>query len=545
MIQAAATAEAQNAAYWATISNEIKLQKGIYSFKDREYLLEPMSSTFRRRCFLKGSQGGQSTSEVLKSIHGMRFGHFPLGVLYLFPTDTDMQAYSKGVVAPLITANYQVIGKHIKKKSSNSADLKAIGKSNFYLRSGNLAQIIEGEGESPALKGISVDKVVFDEIELMDKEAIGKAIGRMGNSEVNEEVYIGNPGIPGRGIDEIFRGSDEFPGSDQRHWFRKCLKCGEWTCAEETFPECVKIRPDGTGYIGCMKCGERVFVRDGQWVAKYPEKSNYLHGYRWSHLTTPNNDPAEVLEQFLNPLFGNLGDVYRLRLGEAYVSSEERLSIGQVLSHCKHHVMSSKDDGPCAFGLDVGKICHLVIGKRIGSDRYEIIFVGRFPGDGNWGEIEAVLDRANCKSGVIDARPYENAARQFQKRNKYMRIFLCEYSETTPIGKSFNKKTGMVKVNRTEICDDTHDLVSDDDRLVLPRLCPEMHEFAKQVCDPAKKMEINKKTKLAIYRYQGRNDHYRHALNYFLLAAHKTARASSSGTRNKKHRMCNNDYARI
>ncbi len=46
--------------------------------------------------------------------------------------------------------------------------------------------------------------------------------------ELKEEVYIGNPGIPDRGIDEIFQGSKSFRGSDQRHWHRKCLHCGEW-----------------------------------------------------------------------------------------------------------------------------------------------------------------------------------------------------------------------------------------------------------------------------------------------------------------------------
>ena len=39
--------DAANAAYWATIGNQIKLQKGYYSFSGREYLEEIMSSTAR------------------------------------------------------------------------------------------------------------------------------------------------------------------------------------------------------------------------------------------------------------------------------------------------------------------------------------------------------------------------------------------------------------------------------------------------------------------------------------------------------------------
>lgn len=523
-------------AHWATETNRIRLQKDHYSFVDREYLIEPMASNFRRRAYMKSAQGGGSLAEILKSFHGMIHGYLPYGVLYLFPTDRDMQAYSKGVMGPIIEAN-ACIRKWIKtgKKSSDSAGLKSINGSNLYMDGAGLSQIIEGEGESAALKGKSVDKVVFDEIELMDSMAIAKAVGRMRNSEVKEEVYIGNPGIPGRGIDEIFS------GSDQRHWFRRC-GCGEWTCAELTFPECVKIRPDGTGYIGCRKCGKEVFVRDGEWVPQERDKSDYMHGYRWSCLTSPNNDPAEVLDNFNNPPQGNLADIYRLSLGLPYVATENRLSIGQVYSRCGQSVMGLSDNGPCAFGLDVGKIKHLVIGKRIGRKTLQIVKVARFS---KWDDISQMILKFNCKSGVIDARPYEDEARRFQKDHK-MRIFLCEYSETTPVGTTWNPKTKMVNVNRTEICDATHNLVSEDGLLVLPRRSPEIQEFAKQVCDPAKKEEINKQTKRLVYRYIGKEDHYRHALNYLLMAAEKIGRASlDEGRFPKRQTRVMNEYARI
>ena len=531
-------AEEVNPAFWATESNKIKLQAGLYSFRDREYLLEPMSSTFRRRCYMKGTQGGGSLLELLKSIHGMRFGHLPLGVLYMFPTTDDVHEFSKAILAPLIAVNPYSIGKWVKnvKGSTDTTSLKQICGANFFMRGAGLTKLIEGVGESSKMKGISTDKNVYDEVELMDMEVIAKARGRQGNSQVKEEVFIGNPGIPSRGIDQIFS------ESDQRHWQRKCLHCGEWTCAELTFPECVKIRPDGTGYIGCMKCGKQVFVRDGQWVPAYREKSNYMHGYRWSQLTSPNNDPAEILEDFTNPPQGNLADVYRLRLGLPYVSTEDQLTIGQVLSRCGPFVMGNQDPGPCSFGLDVGKTKRLVIGKRIGQKQFELVKVARLS---SWDDISIMIQKFNCKSGVIDARPYEDEARRFQAEHKNIRIFLCEYSETTAISKSYNLNTGMVKVNRTEICDATHNLVAEDGLLTLPRNCEEIRQFAKEVCNPAKILEVNKKTKQSLYRYRGTEDHYRHALNYFSLAAHKTARADSYARKSRQYDTVDNEYAII
>ena len=510
-------------AFWATLGNKIHLQKGVYSFEGREYLREPMSSLWRRRCYMKSAQGGGSLAEILKSFHGMIFNRLPTGVLYLFPSDKDMQDYSKGVMNPIIQAN-PCIRRFVKTKrgASDAAGLKSVGNANLYMRGAGLSQIIEGEGESGALKGISVDKVVFDEIELMNELAIAKAIARMSNSNIKEEVYIGNPGIPGRGIDKVFH------LSDQRHWFRTCEHCNTKTCAELYFMEdaekCVGIRNDGTGYIRCQKCGREVFARDGEWVPSERHNSDYMHGYRWSCLTSPNNDPAEVLHDYRHPPQDNLSDVYRLKLGLAHTPAETMLVTSQVFARCGPDIMEVSDPGPCAFGLDVGKTCHLVIGKRIERERYEIVKIARLPGDGDWSEISRMIRQFNCKSGVIDCRPYEAMARTFQKTQKGMRIFLCEYSESTTLDKSYNIKTGLVKVNRTQIFDDTHRLVIDPNRLILPHISPEVRIFADQLCNPAKKLDEKK----GVYRYEAlkssdsaKGDHYRNALNYFLLAVNK------------------------
>jgi hypothetical protein len=473
----------------------------------------------------------------------MIYRRFPGGVLYLFPTTDDMHEYSKGIIGPIIAANKLSIGKFVKnmKGASDTDALKSVNGANLYMRGAGLTQIIEGEGYASKLQGITVDKVVFDEIELMDKAAIAKAIARMKDSKVKEEVYIGNPGIPGRGIDEIYHGSQDQRGSDQRHWHRKCQHCGEWTCAELTFPDCVKIRHDGTGYVGCSKCGQEVFVRDGEWVPAYRDNSDYMHGYQYSCLTSPNNDPAVILDNFINPPQGNLADIYRLSLGIAYVNTEDQLTIGQVLQRCGAFIMGNQDIGPCSFGLDVGKTKRLVIGKRIGKNSHEIVKVARLS---SWDDISAMITRFNCKSGVIDARPYEDEARRFQQTHRNIRIFLSEYSESSAVGKTYNLNTGIVKVNRTEICDATHNLVAEEGLLVLPRNCPEIHQFAVEVCNPAKVMEVNKRTKQALYRYRGTEDHYRHALNYYLLAAEKAAVAKSR-FQGKQYDTCESEYAII
>jgi len=525
-----------NPAYWADYNN-IQLQTTKFSFKEHEYQWEPMQLDARRICYSKATQGGYSELEVLKTLHGLIYKKFPEGVLYMFPTTDDVGEFSKSRFNPLIFANRDTIGKYVKTggKGTDTTSLKKIHDAFLYLRGARLSQSLGGmsEKESAKLRGIPVDRVVFDEVDLMDDAVIAKAKGRMGHSKIKEEVYISNPTLPDFGIDAIYA------KSDQRHLFNRC-SCGEWTCAVLEFPECVKIRPDGTGYIACKKCGKEITRRSvGEWVPAIRENTEYMKGYQWPQLNSMFNDPAEILSDFLDPPQGNLGDVYRLRLGLPYVATEDRLSVGAVYEQCSRDMMPTHHNGPCAMGVDVGKIKHVVIGVRTGKDRYEIVKVAKLS---NWSDIHDLAKKFNVRSAVIDIRPYEDAARGFQRSENY-KIFLCEYTESSTIGTSFNDKSGVVKVNRTEILDSTHRLITEN-QILLPRRSPEMDEFAKQLCGTAKVLETNKKTGTSVYRYRpvgSAGDHYRHSLNYFYLAASNGKIANVKSSRNRQ-KVARNDF---
>lgn len=527
-----------DAGFWADMF-QVRLQASKFSFTGHEYQIELMASDVRRMCVMKATQGGFTEIEVLCSLWGMIYGHLPQGVLYLFPTTDDVNEFSKSRFNPLIVANRDAIGKYVKAsgKGTDTASLKKIHDAFLYLRGARLSQKISDLNESSKLKSIPVDRVVFDEVDHMDESVIGKARGRMGHSKVKQERFLSNPLVPGEGIDKIFQ------TSDQRHWFRKC-GCGEWTCAELSFPDCVKIKSDGTGYIGCNKCGKEVPIWTGkgsaEWVPSTPVNSDFMHGYRWSQLTSSYNDPAEILDAFSNPPEGNLADVYRLRLGLPYIAAEDRLMEAQIYGRCGSYISSHSHRGPCAMGVDVGKIKHVVIGIKTGNDQYSIVKVAQLS---RWEDIHDLANRFNVKSAVVDIRPYEDSARKFQDDAKY-RTFLCEYKETTPQGTHYNDKSGIVSVNRTEIFDATHRLVTTPGMLTIPRYCPEIKEFAKQMCGAYKVLETNKRSGTSVYRYKGKNEHYRNAMNYFLLAA-SGGKVATVGGKRTRQKVAINKYARI
>ncbi|GAH37275.1 unnamed protein product, partial [marine sediment metagenome] len=199
-------------------------------------------------------------------------------------------------------------------------------------------------------------------------------------------------------------------------------------------------------------------------------------------------------------------------------------------------------EGPCAMGVDVGKIKHVVIGTKIDNKRFEIVRACKVE---TFQEIYDLAKKYNVKSTVIDIRPYEDEARAYQKASRF-KVFLCEYSDTQMTDAVFNDNTGIAKVHRTGIFDQTHRLISNGD-IRLPRQCPEVDEFARQCCNCAKFEEKDKRRGIIVYRYRptgDRQEHFRNALNYFILAASGWRISTVRGTK-KRQTVADNEYARV
>jgi len=528
---------------WA-VSCGIKLQANKFTFSGFEYQIEPMSSIARRICYMKARQSfGATTLEVLKDLHGMIKHKYKMGVAHIFPTNDEVGEFSKSIFKPLIADNKTFIGKYVKNVSggTDTTSLKNVCGAMLWLRGARLSQKVGESTESTSSKtaGFSADKCVFDEVDFMDPEAVIKYIRSMGMSPHQHEVYLGNPSHEDFGIDLIFK------SSDQRYWFRKC-GCGHWTCAEKSFPQCVKIRPDGTGYVGCDKCGKEVPVwagaGTGQWVPDFPEKSNYMHGYMASQLMTPFNDPAEILAEFENPPFGNLGDFWRLRMGRAYSNKDEKLRKSDVLACCGNDAQAMSHKGPCAMGVDVGKIKHVVIGVKVDKKRYEILRACKVD---SFQDIADLAKRYNVKSTVIDIRPYEDEARAYQKACR-QKVFLCDTKDIQVTDSTFNENTGVVRAGKTEMFDQSHRFIMQG-KIILPRQCPEVEEFARQYCNCARFEEKDKRRGITVNRYRptgDREDHFRAATNFYLLAASGHRVATVSRYPKKKQLTVDNQYKR-
>ena len=337
-----------------------------------------------------------------------------------------MTDFCRGRISPLIDENPDTIGKWV--KDTDAANIKRIWNTFLYLR---------GMRSRVGLKSIPVDFVIFDELDEGHQNAVDMAMERMGHSEYKRVLKLSNPTLPDYGIDKAFQ------ETDQRYWLLKCPACGDYTCLEDTFPDCL-LEVGGRVIRACQKCQGELNPSVGEWVAKRPGITD-KRGYHYSQLFSHYVDPADILHQFRTT--NNLTDFYNLKIGIAYVEAENRLTVQEVLALCGNDGIASQDPGPCSMGVDQGKDLHVVIGRR---DR--IVHLGVYK---DWEELDRLMKVFNVSRCVVDALPETRNARAFAERNRG-KVFLNYYNEHQRGSYAWNEQDLIVSCNRTESLDASH-----------------------------------------------------------------------------------------
>jgi hypothetical protein len=463
-----------------------------FTFHKHEYLRQPYQDNHPYLVEMKAAQLGLTTKAILKVLYGARYRGYK-GVLYLFPSRSDVLDFSRSRVAPLIEDNPASIGRWV--RETDAAGIKRIWNSFLYLR-GMVSRV--------GLKSIPVDLICFDELDEAPQKAVDMAMERMGHSEFREVMMLSNPTIPDFGIDKAFQ------ETDQRFWLLKCEKCRAYTCLEDTFPECL-LEVGGRVIRACSKCQAELNPGVGEWVAKQPRITE-KRGYHFSQLFSQYVEPGEILHQYRTTT--NLQDFYNLKIGVAYVEAENRLSMEEVLALCGNEGIASSDSGPCSMGIDQGKDLHVVIGKRQWDMAGKIVHLGIYQ---EWEDLDRLMKNFNVSRCVVDGLPETRNARGFAERHRG-RVFLNFYREHQKGKYAWNEKDLTVACNRTESLDASHNEILQG-KVSLPKDCEITREFARHLHNVAKKLEEDEETGSKRYVYVKLGpDHFRHALNYEAMA---------------------------
>jgi len=513
--EAMALLHVANSFHWIT-DNNLQLATGPYEVEQHEYQVGWLEEDAPEQCFIKGAQIGASEINVLKTLHGMVHGKYNQGALYLFPTREDVKDFSKSRFDPLLEQN-PFIGAYV--QNTDATNIKKIGRGFLYLRGARSTKTVGGTKKSSSqLKTISVDRVVFDEFDEMEESMIQLARYRVAHSKHKELIYLSTPTIPDYGIDKLYQ------NSDQRVWMVECPSCGKEASLDLEFPASIRRRLDGTAYRACIYCQAEVFPGKGRWIAQMPSKSKDLVGWWISQLNSLYVDPTIILDMYEDPPYGNLGEVMNSTLGRAYIPAENRLTHAEVYACCGNDPMATKHDGPTCMGVDVGSKLHVVIAQRLNRKTLKVLKIGRYD---SFNDLHDLARDFNVKSAVLDLFPEKRKVVEFQKSETFS-VFGCNYVETRTGSIAWDEREHIIKGNRTEICDMSHDAVANAGNLILPRRNNEIDEFAKEVCNIAKILDEDELTGAKTYRYKklSVNDHYRHALNYCLLASERVGTVS-------------------
>ncbi len=494
-------AVAEPLAEWAV--RRIRLDGKPFSFEGHEFLRAIYDDTWPHLVLEKSAQVGGTTLAVLRAIHSCIVG---LNVMYLFPTRTDVQDFSRSRVSPLIAEN-PFLAKLM--KDTDNVGLKKIGAAHLHLR---------GMQSEVSLKSVPADVLILDELDEATPESKTMARERLSHSDYKRVLELSNPSIPGYGIDEAFE------RSDQRSWHVKCPACGAWTALDLEFPrklgqdvKIIRPRPGDVGfYRACPKCDAELDMAAGEWVPMLPSRPT--HGYRISQLISSKVDPGEILEEYRSTRYPER--FYNLKIGIAWADLERRLDAASVLALCGDSPMAEAQDDKHAWytmGVDTGRALHTVILRSDPSLKgpETLVYLAECR---EFAELDDLMKRFKIGECVIDGLPETHATREFARRHQGY-VHLCFFQDSQRGGPNWNHDAQQVAVNRTEALDASRAAVREK-LVVLPRRQPIVETFAQHMTCDAKVLDEDEETGIKKYRYiKTGTNHFSLAFTYAWMAA--------------------------
>ena len=217
------------------LRRQIVLGNSTFSF-DRHGPLQEIVAAFedqREVWVLKGAQIGLSTVALAWALYLTRVKLLNVG--YGLPTKIFAQRFMKTRYKEVLSANpylqQQVqISQDVGLMTVTGEDASTISQL-YMLGMENLTDAIS----------IPLDALVFDEVDILNRDNLLWADDRLAASSYGSKVYFSVGMNPGTGIDEGYQ------QSDQRVWVCRCGACGQDDqVLEELFPDCVQ--PVGAGW---------------------------------------------------------------------------------------------------------------------------------------------------------------------------------------------------------------------------------------------------------------------------------------------------------
>ena len=436
-----------------------------YSFKDHEWQREFIRDASLRIYLRKCSQVGASEAAIAKTLALLAaLSHIRL--IYTLPTAEMASKFSKDRIDNAIMQS-PVYGPMMK-AANNSASQKQIGSNVLY---------VGGSFGDTAAISVPATVLIHDELDFSNPVVIGKMTSRLRHADMVDEYGnrgirygFSTPTVDGYGVDVGFQ------KGTQKYYMVQCRHCGtrqapeyfthlhipglEGGVSELTREKALEHQRLLSGaQLLCEHCGKD--LQDSlmdpdrrEWVAAFPERGQ--QSYQISPWDVPKyNTPAQIVTQILDyPL---LSDYLNYTIGIPHTDKENSFDTSDVFkARVKQADKIAFQAGivarSCVLGLDVGKLCHLIVGLPMGT-KLHIVNAVKIPNtraEPAAPKILAYYDFYRCTSMVVDAGPDVSLVNELTKSRPELRAAVYVRTLHGPKILQVKKDEPVVNVDRTK-----------------------------------------------------------------------------------------------
>lgn len=403
----------------------------------------------------KGAQTGFSTLAIAHSLYMADVQGRT--VIYYLPTDKMARDFGPTRFDPYINRS-----PYLKERLSGTdqVGLKQVGTHFLYIR---------GLVSKTGAISIPADEIKFDEVALINPENMELAQDRISASDLAWQKYFSVALFPEDGTDELYR------ASDMRKWFVRCSGCGREAPVEEDFPENF-VRKDGAVILVCPRCGKRLDVEDGRWVAEYPDRVD-RRGYRVPQLIMPNLKLSLVWSRWQAAKDRPSKTATFKRSVLAIPDSGNMQPVGpealRRVEEAGGYYFQDRSDEITGIGIDMGDKAHVAVAAPYGLDGMRCLTFFEVDVE-DLAELIRSLERPyNVGALVIDAMPYKTESkrvvRSLERARGYIQYFKGDELKEGVEGEDA-RAVNKVTVDRDESLDETTDLfAANPPAALLPR----------------------------------------------------------------------------
>lgn len=443
------------------IEKNTTLKKRPFSLKGYEFQRQIADDMHPDLSVVKISQVGLTEIQIRKMLGFLVRNRGTSGIFSL-PNEDMFERVSKGRVKPIVNEDKVFTSpEDVANKAVRSTEIMQFGQSFLYL-----VPALESAATS-----ISADFVMNDEVDLSDQKMISLFNSRLQASKYKLSQKFSTPTFPLFGIDLNWN------SSDQHLYMCRCDKCGHWNHPEftrqfvhmEGMPDHIEKFTDiqvemkdlldfDNSYVMCEKCKHPLDLTDPskrQWVSQYPSRRD-TRGYKVGPFSTDNLTLRYIFKSLWEFQKNDyLRGFYNTVLGEPYSDGNIQIPTADIIAcMTPNSIADLSQYHDLWVGIDVGQICHIVIGAGPNAENIDIVSIYQVKADELVKHCKELCEKYPVRGGCIDRHPYTPTADDVMAVSGG-RIVPVEYRGTRELGLVMDAqdKVSHAQVNRTLFLD--------------------------------------------------------------------------------------------